>query len=191
MKQPDELPMLGPALDEDIKVLQAIIQATDPKLVIEFGFFHGKSAKGMLDAMSPDARIISYDCTKDGKIDDPRFTFMKKSQEDFEPVPNVDFVFLDASHDLDLNRLTWIALEPCLTPNAIVAVHDTGTWPSNLWNRPEGYDLGGRYIPRPDERRFVNWLKVHYPDYQQIHLHSNTQVRHGITLLQHYNHLDV
>lgn len=187
------LPPLGPLLDEDVALLQAVIKMTSPKVLVEFGFFHGKSAQAMLDVMLPDARLVSYDNTQSGsEVRDSRFTFKRKSQTEFEPMECVDFVFVDASHDLALNKETWRQIVDCLSPTAIVAIHDTGLWVRNAWGFDRGYTMpDGRYTHCPDERMFVNYLKEEYPEFQQIHLHSDTELRHGITLLQKYNKLDV
>lgn len=187
-----ELPQLGPILDQDASLLDAIIKMTDPKLVIEFGYFWGKSASVMLNAMSSDARLISYDNTKNPSVADTRFEFKRLSQEEFEPVDGVDFVFLDASHDFELNKITFEKLLPCLSHRAIIAVHDTGTWPGNVFNAQAGYDLDdNEYIHCPGERIFVNWISENYPDFQQIHLHSFPKIGHGITLLQNKFNLRV
>lgn len=184
-------PILGPLQPEDTALLQAVIRMTDPKLVVEFGFLWGNSARAMLEVMSDSAKLISYDNAKDGYLNDLRFTFIKKSQTEFEPIENVNLVFLDASHDFELNKETLHKVIPCLSPLGIIAIHDTGTWSENIYNLDRGYVLNGRYLHCPDERATVNWLKVEYPEFQQIHFHSNVQLRHGITLLQRYNHLDI
>lgn len=188
-----DLPKLGPVLDQDALLLEAIIQMTDPKLVIEFGFFWGKSATTMLKAMSPDARLISYDNTKNPSLPDPRFEFKGLSQDDFQdPGGVIDFVFLDASHELELNKTTFKKLIPFLGEKAIIAVHDTGTWPGNVFNAQAGYQLNDQeFLHCPDERLFVNWIKEEYPEVQQIHLHSFPKIGHGITLLQFYKKLEV
>lgn len=179
---------LGPILPSDARVLEAIIMATNPKVVIEFGHFWGTSARVMLRAMDHDAELHSFDNTKDGKIDDPRFHFYRQSQETISGIDNIDFVFLDASHDLELNKATFQALQGHLSGKAIIAVHDTGTWVGgNVFNCDFGKpDAKGNWIHNQGELDFVNWLKESHPDWQQIHLHSSRQVRHGITLLQRY-----
>lgn len=185
----NKLPELGPILDEDVSLLQAVIRMTCPKVLVEFGHFYGKSAKAMLEVMDSEAHLYSYDPTKYAAVVDPRFTFIRKSQDEFEPLPSVDFVFLDASHELSLNKKTFQQLLPCLSPTAIIAIHDTGTWPSNVWNRIEGYQMGDEYVFNPEEREFVNWLKENNPEFEQIHFHTTRQVRHGITIIQRYNKL--
>jgi predicted O-methyltransferase YrrM len=178
--------ILGPLLDQDEAFLKAIIGMTNPMVVVEFGFLWGDSARGMLEVMDENARLYSFDCTKDGVIDDPRFTFFKKSQEEIEGIENIDFVFLDASHDLVLNQKTFEKLMDSMSEKGIIAIHDTGTWVGgNVFNAEMGHmNKKGEWVHCPDEILFVNWIKEKYPEWQQIHFHSSRQVRHGITLLQ-------
>lgn len=181
--------ILGPLLKEDAQFLQAIIKMTTPKKLVEFGFFRGDSARAMLEVMDADAHLHSFDNTKNPVVDDPRFTFHMKSQEEVE-IYDIDFVFLDASHDFELNKKTFERLERRMNPKGIIAVHDTGTWPGNVFDAEAGYEReDGRYVHCPGEIEFVNWVKENYQDWQQIHFHSDRAVRHGITLLQRYEKL--
>jgi hypothetical protein len=77
-----------------------------------------------------------------------------------------------------------------MAPDAILAVHDTGTIPRELlpeghyfFNSPMGW-IGDRREVEPDERGFVNWVLDHHPEFSQVHLHSLRVLRCGITLLQ-------
>lgn len=184
--------VLGPLLKEDALFLQAIIRMTNPMTLVEFGYFWGNSAKAMLEVMEPTAVLHSFDNTKNPSVPDGRFVFHQKSQEQIEGIENIDFVFLDASHDLELNKKTFQKLLPCLSEKAIIAVHDTGTWiGGNVFNADMGIlNKKGEWIHCPDELDFVNWIMTDYPDFQQIHFHSTKQVRHGITLLQKYVKLE-
>lgn len=40
------------------------------------------------------------------------------------------------------------------------------------------------YVHRPDERKFVNYIRETRLDFDQIHLHSRTKLGHGLTLMQ-------
>lgn len=176
---------LGPLGDVDAKFIQAVIEMTSPLVLLEFGHLFGDSARSMLEVMRPDARLYSYDCDQNSHITDSRFTFFKQSQTEVSGIENIDFVFLDASHDLELNKITFEKIKDKLSPNAIIAIHDTGTWPSNVYGFDRGYNLpDGRYIHCPGERLFSNWLTEAHSEYKQVHLHSNRDVRHGITLVQ-------
>lgn len=188
------LPELGPLLKEDAELLQSIIRMTDPKVVIEFGTHRGTSARAMLDVLDQDAKLISYDNTIGDSIaiHDSRFTFKPKSQDEFEPVENVDFVFLDASHEITRNKSTFEQVLPCLKEGAIIAIHDTGVWAENWWNFHRGHKTkNGHWAHCPDEIEFVEWLKTIHPEFNQIHLHSLSKVRHGITLLQKNYKLEI
>lgn len=182
---------LGPLMPEDADFLRSIIEMTNPKTVVEFGHFWGHSAKAMLEVMDEDARLYSYDNTKDSAIKDSRFKFFQKCQTEIEGIHNIDFVFLDASHDLELNKKTFLKIKDELSEKAIIAVHDTGTWcDGNVFESTMGIELpDGSFVHCPDEIEFINWLQDEYPDFQQIHFHSDTKIRHGITLLQRYTRL--
>jgi hypothetical protein len=178
---------LGPLLDEDALLLQSVIKMTNPRIVVELGHFWGKSAMAMLEAMDADAELHSYDNTKNAVFEDKRFHFYRKSQEEVD-IPNIDFVFFDASHELELNRQTFRKLATLMNEKGIIAVHDTGTWiGGNVFNALDGFaDEKGNWVHCPDELTFMNWIRDYHPEWQQIHLHSSRQVRHGITLLQKY-----
>lgn len=179
--------VLGPLLEEDKLFLQAIIRMTNPMVLIEFGYLWGHSAQAMLDVMDPTAVLHSYDYTKNPTHPDPRFKFHMKSQEEVEGIENIDFVFIDASHDFELNKITLIKLMDHLSDKAIIAVHDTGTWPSNVFDTDHGETRSdGRFVHCPGEVKFVNWVATNFPIFQVIHFHCDNQVRHGITLLQKY-----
>lgn len=182
---------LGPLLKEDALVLQSIIRATNPKVLVEFGYFIGTSARAMLEVMDEDAVLHSVDNTRDHDITDPRFIFHKESQEKFKPSGNIDFVFLDASHDYELNWKTFLNIKDNLSDKAIIVVHDTGTWAGgNVFGADYGHaDELGNWIHCPDELKFVNYISTTFPNFQQIHLHSSSEVRHGMTLLQLYKRL--
>jgi hypothetical protein len=185
MENNTPLKPLGPLQDADADLLKAIITMTNPRVILEFGYLFGDSSRAMLSVMRPTDKLVSVDKDRKAHIKDERFSFVCQSQETYIPKEKVDFVFLDASHDLELNKKTFENLKPFLTEKAIIAVHDTGTWPSNLWNFELGQETsGGRYAHCPDEIHFVNWLFENEPEYQQIHLHSITEARHGITLVQ-------
>lgn len=184
--------VLGPLLDEDALFLQAIIRMTNPKILVEFGYFWGKSSAMMLEVMDEDAELHSYDNTKNPVVDDLRFHFYQKSQEEIEGIENIDFVFLDASHELELNKKTFEKLRNNMSEKGIIAVHDTGTWiGGNVFNAEVGHENAkGEWVHCPDEIDFVNWIRETYPEWQQIHLHSSRKVRHGMTLLQKSVNLD-
>lgn len=197
----NNLPTLGPILDEEKDLLQAIIKMHNPDVVVEFGFFWGKSSLAMLEVMHEDALLYSYD--KDRKEDDalkkmnnhPHFKFFKKDQTEFHPIDvnyaKIDLVFIDASHNFDKNCQTYQLLLPFLAERAIIIVHDTGLWKENYYNVNWGKNVYAGFSHNPEERRFVNWIHLNYPEWQQIHLNNTKRLNHGMTIMQRYNFLEI
>ncbi|MFL5913796.1 MAG: O-methyltransferase [Gaiellaceae bacterium] len=193
--------VLGPVQRDEALFLHGLVRVVRPQTVVEVGFLKGRSSLNFLLALDDDARIYSFDidprCEKLARerfAHDPRFTFRLRSQAELtqEDVDGraVDFVFLDASHDLELNQATFERLLPMLTPEAIIAVHDTGTVPRELfpdWHwlleTREGW-VGDEYEGQPGERAFVNWLLETHSGFAQVHLHTRRAVRCGVTLIQ-------
>jgi cephalosporin hydroxylase len=189
----------GPIQRDEALLLYGLVKTVDPKTIVEFGFFKGHSSINFLKAMSSGARLYSYDISEGSRklarrIRDRRFRFIFKSQTDFNPSDIdyrlVDLAFFDASHNFDLNVATFEKLKDSLSEMAFVIVHDTGAWHGDLkgFETPEGYFLSGStpagYIHRPDERKFVNYIKTNIGDFDQVHLHSTSKFRHGLTVLQ-------
>lgn len=189
----------GPIQRDEALLLYALVKTVDPKTIVEFGFLAGHSSTNFLKAMSSHARLYSYDIADFSmqsarRIRDERFRFVFKSQADFDcsDVDNrlVDLVFFDGSHDFHLNVLTFEKVRMCLSERAFIIVHDTGAWYGDMkgFQTPEGYFIDGStsrgYIHRPDERKFVNYIRENMADFDQIHLHSVYKFRHGLTVLQ-------
>ena len=190
---------IGPIQRDEALLLYALVKTVDPKTILEFGFYQGYSAMNFLKAMSPDAKLYSYDISETSlriakKIPDKRLKFVFKSQADFESSDIddrlIDLVFFDASHDFSLNVVTLEKVRGYLNDRALIIVHDTGAHYGDMkgLKTPKGYFLGGpvssSYIHQPDERRFVNYIKTNIKDFDQIHFHSTTKFRHGLTVLQ-------
>ncbi|HEV2768560.1 MAG TPA: class I SAM-dependent methyltransferase [Solirubrobacteraceae bacterium] len=195
---------IGPLQRDEALVLHGIVRTIRPAVIVEFGFLMGDSALNFLQALPPDSRVHSFDISEEAAaiargFPHPNFTFHRKSQDqitaaDVEFAP-IDLVFLDASHDLDINRATFDRVEALLADDAIVVVHDTGAWPAHLVagmppharfaaQTPEGWVTADEFVHQPDERAFVNWLRDVHPEFAQIHLHSSRVIRHGLTVLQ-------
>jgi predicted O-methyltransferase YrrM len=173
--------VVGPVQRGEALLLYGLVKTVDPKTVVEFGFYKGHSAVNFLKAISSDSRLYSYDISDMSaqmarRIHDQRFRFIHKSQADFEWSDvghrQVDFAFFDAAHDFRLNVETFGRLRSSLAEKALIVVHDTGEHGS------------AACVHQPDERRFVNYIKLDIGDFDQIHLHSTTKLRHGLTLLQ-------
>jgi predicted O-methyltransferase YrrM len=194
----------GPLQRDEALLLHGLVRVLRPKVVVEFGFLGGHSAMNFLTALPASSRMYSFDidprCERTARTffgNRPNFTFLCKSQTDIraedvggEPI---DLCFIDASHELDLNVRTFERLVPLLAPDALVVVHDTGTWnarhmaPLHLAHveaRPDLWVADAQYAHQPEERAFVNWIRERHPDFAQLHLHTQETLRHGITVLQ-------
>ena len=202
----------GPVQRDEALLLHAMVRVLRPSTVVEIGFLRGDSALNFLCALDADARLYSFDIdpasesvARERFRHDSRFVFRRRSQADLTAEDmdgrRPDLVFLDAAHDFELNRTTFSRLLPIMSPNAILAVHDTGTVPrrfvepgaipsplavvGNWWREhPDIGWIGDEREVEPDERAFVNWVLEKHPDFSQIHLHSTRTFRYGLTLLQ-------
>jgi predicted O-methyltransferase YrrM len=201
----------GPIQRDEALLLFALTRMIRPRVIVEIGFLFGRSALNFLQAMPEGAQLHSFDISADAeKIARTQFsglknfTFHRVSQSDIGPEHVggrvVELVFLDASHDLALNQRTFERLQAILSEDAIMAVHDTGTWPRELMGEvhrqhalQEGDSgwLGDDYQHQRQERQFVNWVADAHPEYAVLHLHSTATLRHGITLLQRRRRLPV
>eukprot|EP00662_Eupelagonemidae_sp_cell21_P003553 gene3553-55294_t len=124
-------------------------------------------------------------------------------------VLNVDFVLIDSCHHVGCYAALWSALEPCLSEDAVVVLHDTGlhdhcptancgrTMPRRRVVRtdsgmqwkpvPARYvrvcDPGGcGFVNRPGNREMVNRLNAG-GRWQAQPLHTTRVYRHGVSLV--------
>lgn len=196
--------VMGPLQRDEALFLAGIIRVIRPKTVVEFGFHYGHSAFNFLQALSPNAQLFSYDISNESARfaqqyfrNYSNFHFLKKSQTSFSAEDiggvKIDFAFIDGAHNFELNKITFNAILPSLAVNAIIAVHDTGTWNRKHFlevhkiiaeDQPGNWLSRDEFQPLKDEREFVNWIGSTYLDFQTIHFHSSNCLRHGITLLQ-------
>jgi predicted O-methyltransferase YrrM len=191
----------GPVQPDEALLLHALVRTLRPRTLVEIGFLFGHSAFNFLRALDPDARLYSFDIDP-ASVEvarvrcqhDPRFVLRSRSQDAITPQDidgrSADFVFLDGAHDLAINQATFARLLPLLSPEATIAIHDTGAIPRSLtpqghWtlDHPERW-AGDDYEHQPDERAFANWLLATHPEFAQIHIHSRRTFRHGMTVLQ-------
>lgn len=191
----------GPVQRDEALFLHSLIRVVRPRTIVEIGFLRGHSAFNLLQALDADARLYSFDidpaCASSAHqvcAHDKRFALRIRSQAELRPEDidgrPADFVFLDASHDLTLNQETFGRLLPLMTPDAVLAIHDTGTVPRRLlpnghwWLATPEHWMGDEREVEPDERAFVNWLLECHPEFSQVHFHSGRTIRCGLTLLQ-------
>jgi predicted O-methyltransferase YrrM len=190
---------VGPVQRDEALLLHGLVLVVRPRTVVEFGFHLGHSAYNFLRALDADSRLYSFDidprCEQVAQrrfADDPRFVYRTHAQEKLTPGDIdgrvADLVFVDGAHDLALNQETFGRLLPLMSPDAIVAIHDTGTigrafipdWQTSDTARW----IGDGYEHQPDERAFANWVREQHPEFAQIHLHTHRTARQGLTLLQ-------
>lgn len=132
------LPRLGPVQDDEALLLYSLVRVMRPRTILEFGTSNGFSSINWLYAIAddPEARVFSYDILPYPNAllledADPRFVFVQKSQADFDPADidgrPVDIAFFDAGHLVEYSVKAFErVVEFSLSPQAIVAVHDTG-----------------------------------------------------------------
>lgn len=200
---------IGPLQRDEAIALFGIVKTLRPETVVEFGFFHGHSAFNFLQSLPPDSRLFSYDIddesarrARDEFGFDPRFTFLAKSQTDFDPQDiggrRIDFVFFDAAHELDLNTTTFGKILPHLADDAVIAIHDTGLWHRDwltplheqfIREMPGEWVDESHYAHQPGEREFVDWITATHPEFAALHFHSSRTLRHGFSLLQRQRRL--
>lgn len=179
--------VLGPVMPEEAEVLQALVKVISADTVLEFGYLGGESSKAMLEALKPEGRLFSCDINDAPKHEDERFTFIHKDMQQITPADfeerTLDLVFFDASHKLSHNLNTLQIIEPYLTNESVIVVHDTGYWNTELFNHQSfGHEFNGRRYHQPEEIEFVENMKKN--GYQAITLQTGKVVRHGMSILQ-------
>lgn len=161
------------------------MRALRPAVVLEIGFGAGQSAFNFLQGLPPGSRLYSFDIGPDSERiarrsfpHHPSFRFARKSQveisgADVDRQP-VDLVFLDAAHDLALNQQTFERVVELMSSDALLLVHDTGTWHRSAFasaharaaSEQARHWIGpDEYQHRPDERDFVNWVLERHPEF--------------------------
>ncbi len=199
LRKPDTVSSLQ---NDEALFMYSLVKVTNPKVIVEFGFCKGFSAKNFLASMADDALLYSYDpdpvATRYARrIRDKRFRFLGKRGEDFSAEDidhqHIDLLLLDASHEFSDSMDMFGKIYRQMAPGGIIIVHDTGLFGTKFmkpqWKTPDGIIVGDGYAHRPQERLFVNHLKCRYPQLQQIHFHSWRSARMGFTLLQ--NHIQL
>lgn len=194
---------ISPIQKDEAIFLFGLLKVVRPKTVVEFGFNYGHSSYLILNAIDKHARLYSFDILDESaaiankyfKNKYPNFKFIKKSQSEFSfdmcgNTP-IDFVFFDASHDLDINKETFERIKSHLSENVYIAIHDTGLWNQDLLTEkhkkllPKIHykTLDSGIAHQVDERKFVNWILQNNPDLNVLHFHTLHCIRHGITII--------
>lgn len=198
----------GPIQDDEGLFLYSIIKMIRPKVIVEFGFQEGYSARSFAKAMDKDCKLYSYDINEYSKnfynnivkeIKPKFFKLLIKGQQEFHPkdieYEKIDFCFIDASHDLNLNKICFSKVCPSLNDGGIIGVHDTGFWtkegfdeaPLHYKNKHRGIikkmEKNARYMHSvvKAESKFADWLSNKM---NKIQFHSVNYHRHGISLFQ-------
>jgi predicted O-methyltransferase YrrM len=150
-----ELPLLrergAPSLvhvwpGEHYRLLSALLDVTQPKLVIEIGTYSGLSSLAMLPCLGPGAELVTFDLISWEKIDGTwlapsdfqRYNFQQVIGDLGDPatarnhaalVGRADLVFVDAAKDGFLERrlLNNFALAG-LRPGALIVFDDVRQW---------------------------------------------------------------
>lgn len=199
----------GPIQADEALFLFALVRVVRPRVVVEFGFDKGKPAINFLKALDEEGVLFSFDYKEECEaiarsIQDDRFKFIVKKQQDFcaQDIDNreIDLLFIDASHRLNHNLKLFKKMRDSLKENALIIIHDTGTWNLDLlpkaftpWSHhmeamqkrdPSARVTHAEFAHQPEERMFVNRLRNLYPEFQQVHVHALHTIRHGLTILQ-------
>ena len=200
----------GPLQKDEAVFLFGLISCIKPKCILELGFHKGHSALALLNALDSDSAFTTIDidpnCLKifaekfSNRFKNARMIINDMSVVNFNSFfrsNEIDFVFFDAVHDLELNIKTYLNLKPYLTSDCIIVIHDTGLWfekymeevhYSVLKNIKSKKVLEDAFAHQLDERLFVNYL-VSKEQYNTFHIHSKNTIRHGITCLHKQNEI--
>jgi hypothetical protein len=207
---PDHEVVIGPLQRSEALFMYSTILVLRPKRIVELGFYKGDSCCALaaaakeMNRLTKDpknhATVESYDIKVN--VDDVRFIQEKypgtrievMDQRDIHKIegPEIDFLFIDAAHNLQINQDTWRNIESKLSLNAVVMVHDTGLWvnehrPSNIGRQGCDGVIRGAItgcFHQPDEVEFVKWIVNMYPLWIKMDFMSVNTFRHGFTLLQ-------
>ena len=95
----------GPIQPDEALFLFSLVRVVRPRVIVELGFYEGHSATNFLKSMPDDCNLYSFDCSAEAenfskRINDPRFKFIRKFQEEFctADIDNnsIDILFIDA-----------------------------------------------------------------------------------------------
>lgn len=176
---------LGPIGYNDAILLASVLDYAKPGVAVEYGSLEGGSAVlisprvRQLYCVDPNPGRGLYAVAEKHK----NILIAKAPMEEWSPPEDteIDFVFFDAAHDCQKSLKAMELISRFLTMRCILAVHDTGIWPVNL---PPGHAsfISGRTAQTHEERKFCNELVSR--GWQSVSFANETELRHGITLLQ-------
>jgi predicted O-methyltransferase YrrM len=196
----------GPIQRDEAIFMFGLLKMIRPNVCLEFGFLRGHSAYTILNAIADDAALYSID--NDRYANDvagkyvkkyKNFKFINKNQDEISQVDfdnkKIDFVLFDASHELKFNIASYKIIQPSLSKNAFIVIHDTGLWNkklmrNNRYNELKNIDykeVEGNIAHQINERRFANWIITEKPEYGILHFHTLNIIRHGLTVISNQN----
>jgi predicted O-methyltransferase YrrM len=205
---PDHEVVIGPLQRPEALFIHSLVLVLRPKRIVELGFYKGDSCAALAAAAQEINRLTgfqhsnveSYDIRVNNDDEArivseyPGTVVRVMDQLDVHNVEGgeIDFLFIDAAHNLAINKDTWTRLEPRLSPNAMVMVHDTGLWvdayrPSSISRQGMDGVIRGDVtgcFHQPDEVAFVKWVTKTYTSWTKMDFMSVHAFRHGFTLLQ-------
>jgi len=183
---------LGPIQHDEAILLYGVVKSTRPQSVLEFGACCGYSTRVWLEAGVP--KVFAVDALIMPPVTDmekefaPRLKAMEMDMRKYEAEMTgpVDFVFFDASHDFEVNKMVFEKLSP--RPK-MIAVHDTGTWarefirPIHKKHATLGVETPDGLMHQPGEVKFADWLEKTV-GLRRLDFHSKHTLRHGLSIFQ-------
>ena len=159
---------------DEAGLLYAITKMVAPRVVVEFGTLTGLTAVNFLNALDDDALLFTVDIVRPAElklINDKRLTFLQRDQSEFNVSDigyrEIDLVYIDASHDFELNKRTYGAIRGGMSSGSYIILHDTARWAG-----------------RVGEVLFAEWLGERH---QRVDFHCDRKKRWGITVFQVVN----
>lgn len=144
--------------NEVLEMLHGLIRGLQPDFVIETGSAHGYGTKALGSALLANGhgRLVSLEVDpKRAQEASERasglpVTVLNQRSLDYTPEETIDFAFFDSLFELRAKEFK--AYYPHMTPNTVVAFHDTSKhhslWPEIDKLEEDGY-IKGIYLPTP------------------------------------------
>jgi predicted O-methyltransferase YrrM len=196
LKHYEEEDAMGPVQRDEAALLYGLTRVIRPRLVVEFGAEFGASTRCFLEAGA--GRVVAVNCEISPAVRDlagrfPNLIFVHKRQEECDGTEwgseAIDLCFIDASHDLALNKRTFRVVERLMRRPGWLVIHDTGLWRREFIagrNAEHAARVGiacGNYVMhQPGEVEFVEWIRATRP-YDVVDLSSIYTLRHGMSIV--------